>query len=89
MYKGELNQLSQQIKELREHRDELKTQLGALERAGGDEASIAEAERIRELVEREAAREDKSIVDDYTDRAKMLELLEEEFGANTSEKLPE
>lgn len=91
LYKGELNQLSLQIKDLRGLRAELQTQLSALERAGGDDASIAEADRIRELVEREAGRDDKTIVESYTDRAKMLELLESEFGAQGSfpEGVPE
>ncbi|QDV05941.1 hypothetical protein Poly30_14440 [Planctomycetes bacterium Poly30] len=88
-YKAELVDLSRQIQELRAQRTEVDAALRALERAGGDETSIAEAERIRELVEHEAGREDKSVLDDYTDRAKMLDLFEKEFGQDASEKLPD
>lgn len=88
-YKGELSQLSMQMKGLRAQRTELTTALSALERAGGNEDAILEADRIRELVEAEAGREDLSIVEDYTQRGKMLELLEKEFGESATEKLPD
>jgi prefoldin subunit 5 len=88
-YKGELSQLSMQMKGLRAQRTELTTALSALERAGGNEDAILEADRIRELVEAEAGREDLSIVEDYTQRGKMLELLDKEFGESATEKLPD
>ncbi len=88
-YTGELEQLSMQIKALRAQRTELTTALSALERAGGNEDAILEADRIRELVESEAGRQDLSVVEDYTQRGKMLELLEKEFGQAATEKLPD
>ena len=88
-YKGELHQLSSQIKALRARRTELTTALSALERAGGNEDAILEADRIRELVETEAGREDRSIIEEYTQRGKMLELFEKEFGEAAPEKLPD
>lgn len=92
-YKAQLTDLSRQTQELRASRTEIETALRALERAGGDETSIAEAERIRELVEQEAGRRDQTVLDKYTDRAKMLDLFEQEFGEepapDESEKLPD
>ena len=88
-YKGKLNQLSMQIKALRAQRDEITTVISALERAGGNEDAIVQADQIRELVETEAGREDLSIVEDFSRREKMLELLAKEFGADAGEKLPD
>lgn len=88
-FKDHLADLSRQVKELRAQRTEVEATLRALERTGGDETSIVEAERIRELVEAEAGREDLSVLDEYTDRAKMLDLFEKEFGVDKPEKLPD
>ena len=88
-YKGKLNQLSLQIKALRAQREEITTVISALERSGGNEDAIVEADQIRELVESEAGREDLSIVEDFSRREKMLELLAKEFGSDASEKLPD
>ncbi|MEM8713790.1 MAG: hypothetical protein AAGG01_22845 [Planctomycetota bacterium] len=88
-YKGELQSLTLRMKDLRAKKSELESLLAALERSGGDESSLVAADAIREAVEREAGREDKTVLEDFTDRAKMLELFEKEFGAEGEAQLPD
>lgn len=79
-YRTELNRLTQELASLRDHKVELESAIAGLEQGGeGSVDGVNEAEEIRARIQRESERE-KTVLETYTERAKMLELYDREFG---------
>ncbi len=84
-FKEEIDSLGREEKALKNEKESLESSLAALERGADHREAMDRASQIREQVEAEAARRlEKSDLERYTDRAKMLELFEEEFTKDAS-----
>lgn len=82
-YKEQVDSLGREEKALKLEKESLQNSLAALERGADHQEAMDRAAEIRTEVEAEAARRlEKSDLERYTDRAKMLDLFEEEFTKN-------
>lgn len=86
-YKEQIDSLGREEKALKREKESLQNSLAALDRGADHQGAMDRAAEIRAEVEAEAARRmEKSDLERYTDRAKMLELFEEEFTKDSAKQ---